>query len=80
MVAAGCWSVPADAHLIDEIAESLLCDIETSDRAQIRATWYLEAARVEAYFDAAEQIGQDPRAQRRWVRATARGGFRHRRL
>lgn len=50
----------AQAHLIDEIAESLLCDIETTDRTQIRATWYLEAARVEAYFDAAAQAGLAP--------------------
>lgn len=53
-------AAPAEAHLIDEIAESLLCDIETADRMHIRATWYLEAGRVEAYFDAAQQVGQAP--------------------
>lgn len=48
------------AHLLDELAETLLCDLQLHDDRHLRATWYVEAERVEAYFDAAAQIGQAP--------------------
>lgn len=54
------WSPPAFGHLLDEVAESLLCDLVTEDRQLLVATWYLEAARVESYFDAAEGAGLQP--------------------
>lgn len=53
-------ATPAQGHLLDEVAESLLCDLQTDDRKTLVATWYLEAGRVEAYFEAAEAIGEAP--------------------
>lgn len=53
------WApTPADAHLIDEIAEALYCDLQTTDRREWTLTWFLDAGRVAATFDALAAAGQ----------------------
>ena len=53
------WApMPAEGHLIDEVAESLYCDLQTADRREWRMTWFLDAGRVAATFDALAAAGQ----------------------
>ncbi len=48
---------PAQAHLIDEVAESVVIALSTRDRATFEAQFVLHTERLEAYFDQAEQLG-----------------------
>ncbi len=70
-----CLAQSGHAHLLDEVAASLLCDIETTDRMFLKATWYVQAGHIEAYFDAAEQIGDAPQRSAAAFAARLAEGF-----
>ncbi len=66
----------AHAHLIDEIAESIVVDIKSTDRRDFELTFVLHAERLEAYFHQAEQLGIDAKRTDRGFAKRLAAGFR----
>ncbi len=71
-----CGPVAGHAHLIDEVAESIVVDIRTLDRRLFELTFVLHSERLEAYFHQAEQLGIDTKRSDLGFAQRLAAGFR----